>query len=662
MSFKRINQPLQGYRNAVEKLILATILCVASLCFVLSQPVGATPIGADDFRISSTGPDGNTDYGATTSDVVYNATNNEYLIVWLSNDDVLGININETEVFGKIINADTAAVVVDDFRISTMGPDGDGLFSVSLPAVTWNATDNEYAVVWQGEDDVGSLVQDEIEIFAQRIDDDGTVLLANDLRVSDMGTDGVTTFNAFSPAIVWNSQSNEYLVVWAGYDVSNGVGVVRNIFGQRLAADLSEVGTDSIISDNTGGFINAAMPAIAYNATDNEYLVVWQGRGSLHLATETEIFVQRLDGVGTVLEADDIRISTMGPDDNASYGVINPEVAWNATDNEYFVVWTGDDDTGALVNNEFEVFGQRLAANAVELGADDMRLSHMGPDANTTFVAREPDISWSSADNQYFLVWHGDDNTGALVSQEFEIYGRRLNAGGSFIEADQVRLSSMGDDGTASMDASRAAVAYNSTQNQYLIVWDGRDNTPPLAVAGELEIFAQGFASSVSNPAILRFSALQYSVEESVGSITINVNRIGDTTNAVSVDYVSSDGTAGAPADYTTASGSLSFDIGETSKDFTITVNADDVVEGDETVLLALSAPVAMSGEVNLDVAQSDVVLTIMDSVPANDAGDTDKNSSSGGGLSVLWFLVLLILKRLRLFRVHAAALSSVQY
>jgi len=327
----------------------------------------------------------------------------------------------------------------------------------------------------------------------------------------------------------------------------------------------------------------------------------------------------------------------------------------------YFVVWTGEDNIDGLVNNEFEVFGQRLDANAVELGANDIRLSHMGPDTNTTFVARNPDISWSSVDNQYFLVWHGDDNSGELVAQEFEIYGRRLNADGSFIEADQVRLSSMGDDGIASMDASRAAVAYNSTQNQYLTVWDGRDNTPPLAATGELEIFAQGFASSVFNPAILRFSAAQYSGEENTGSIIINVNRIGDTTNAVSVDYASSDGSANAPVDYTVASGSLSFAIGETSKNFTVTVNTDDAIEGDETVLLALSAPVATSGVVNLDATQSDVVLTIVDSTLADDVlpgdtGDTDNAPSSGGGgggLSVLWLLLLITLKRLRSFQIQ---------
>jgi DNA-binding response OmpR family regulator len=34
--------------------------------------------------------------------------------------------------------------------------------------------------------------------------------------------------------------------------------------------------------------------------------------------------------------------------------------------NEYLVVWQGDDDTGSLVDNEFEVFGQRLAANGDE--------------------------------------------------------------------------------------------------------------------------------------------------------------------------------------------------------------------------------------------------------------------------------------------------------
>ena len=43
-----------------------------------------------------------------------------------------------------------------------------------------------------------------------------------------------------------------------------------------------------------------------------------------------------------------------------------PAVAYNSTNNEYLVVWAGDDNTAPLVDDEFEIFGQRL--NAVRRG------------------------------------------------------------------------------------------------------------------------------------------------------------------------------------------------------------------------------------------------------------------------------------------------------
>ena len=35
-------------------------------------------------------------------------------------------------------------------------------------------------------------------------------------------------------------------------------------------------------------------------------------------------------------------------------------MAYNSTANEYLVVWSGDDYTGPLVNDESEVFAQRV--------------------------------------------------------------------------------------------------------------------------------------------------------------------------------------------------------------------------------------------------------------------------------------------------------------
>ena len=65
----------------------------------------------------------------------------------------------------------------------------------------------------------------------------------------------------------------------------------------------------------------------------------------------------------------------------------DPAVAYNARRNEYLVVWSGDDDTGPLVNDEFEIFAQRLTTDGDEVGANDRRISDMGPNGGTAFSA-----------------------------------------------------------------------------------------------------------------------------------------------------------------------------------------------------------------------------------------------------------------------------------
>ncbi len=74
-------------------------------------------------------------------------------------------------------------------------------------------------------------------------------------------------------------------------------------------------------------------------------------------------------------------------------------------------------------------------------------------------------------------------------------------------------------------------------------------------------------------------------------SLTLTVQRTGDTSGAVTVDYATADGSASERRDYTTAVGTLRFAAGETSKTIDILVNEDSFVEGNETFTVALSNP-----------------------------------------------------------------------
>lgn len=50
----------------------------------------------------------------------------------------------------------------------------------------------------------------------------------------------------------------------------------------------------------------------------------------------------------------------MGADGNDLLGAARTNVSYNASMNEYYVVWHGDDDTGALADDELEIYAQRF--------------------------------------------------------------------------------------------------------------------------------------------------------------------------------------------------------------------------------------------------------------------------------------------------------------
>jgi len=450
-----------------------------------------------DFRISRMGPDGNAAFDAYFPAIAYNSTEDEYLVVWWGDDNIAPLVDGEYEIYGQRVDGATGAEIGSDFRLSDVGPDADPGYVAWDPAVAYNSTEDEYLVVWWGDDDTTPLVLGEYEIFGQRVDGaSGAEIGANDFRLSDMGPDGNAAFDAYFPAIAHGSAEDEYLVVWYGDDNTPPlVDEEFEVFGQRVnGATGAEIGTNDLRLSDMGGDVlyDAFDPAVAYNSTGNEYLVVWQGEDNTAplVDGEYEIFGQRVDAVTGAEIGADLRLSDMGPDGDVNYGAQDPAVAYSSAEDEYLVVWAGDDNTGTLVNGEYEIYGQRVeAATGTQIGGD-LRLSDVGPDGNANYDAYGPAVAYNPTNNEYLVVWRGDDDAAPLVDEEFEIFGQRVDAGtGAELTAD-LRLSDMGPDGNANYDAWEPAVAHNSTSNQYLVVWRGDDNTGAL-VDEEFEIYGQ---------------------------------------------------------------------------------------------------------------------------------------------------------------------------
>ena len=81
----------------------------------------------------------------------------------------------------------------------------------------------------------------------------------------------------------------------------------------------------------------------------------------------------------------------------------------------------------------------------------------------------------------------------------------------------------------------------------------------------------------------------------STGAMKFLVSLSAPATGSVSVDYVTSDGTATAGSDYVFASGQLTFAAGERRKFIEVTINGDKVEEPNETFTLTLSNPVGVT-------------------------------------------------------------------
>ncbi|MEZ5098765.1 MAG: hypothetical protein R3C15_02970 [Thermoleophilia bacterium] len=383
-----------------------------------------------------------------------------------------------------------------DTRVSQMGADGDGAFDAQDSAIAYNSVDHEFLVVWTGDRTVG-LSGSEDEVFGRLLDASGQPI-GTQFRISDMGPDGDAAFDAARPAVAYNPDANEYLVVWEADDSSPLVDNESEIFGQRLSADGAEVGTNDFrISDLGTGIMfpvqaSAIRADVAYNPVSHEYLVVWDGDDNVApLADdEFEVWGQRLTQTGSEVGADDFRISSLGPDGDASYWAQDAAIAVNTQTGEYLVAFSGDDDTAPLVDGELEVYVQRLSSTGAAVGTDDQRITDIGPPGETVYYGNEPDVVYSPAADEYLVAFALRD--GITPDEESEIGVQRLSAAGAEVGTDDQVISDMGPI-TGSGFAVGPSVAYNATGLEYLVAWEGVDEVDP---ANEQEIFAQRLDTS----------------------------------------------------------------------------------------------------------------------------------------------------------------------
>jgi hypothetical protein len=373
------------------------------------------PIGPR-IRVSEQGPAGDYNFFALDPKVVYNPVSNEYLVVWWGDTSVR----TEYEIWGQRLSA-SGADVGGIFRISNMGPDDDTNYTGSHPAVAVNPSNGEYLVVWHGEDNTPPLVDNELEIFGQRLTAAGTEIGADDFRISEQGADGNTASTADSASVAYNPVSNEFLVIWLG---EIGVSNKFEVWAQRLSAAGTEVGgSDYQISaigpTNDPSFDAIATPSVAANPNTGGYMAAFSANVGPPLANgKFEVWGQLLTNAGQRTNADDFRISEMGADNDPTHGAFEPAVAADPVSGEYLVLFTGDD----VVSDEYEVWAQRLdGTTRAEIGGE-FQVTQIGPPNDPEWDGGEPAVVVDPTPGEYLVAFDADTD----VKNEVEIFARRL--------------------------------------------------------------------------------------------------------------------------------------------------------------------------------------------------------------------------------------------
>ncbi len=284
------------------------------------------------------------------------------------------------------------------------------------PAIAYNSRHDEYLVVW--ENDRGATR----DIYARRVASDGTVKSWFSV---------VSNANKWNwlPDVAYSPAQDEYLIVYA-YNFS---ATDYDIYARRVNWNGSSMSPEIPIDTDTD---KDWYPAVAYNSQNDEYLVVYEKYIS---GTRRDIEAQR------VKASDGSLLSWRNIAGAANQIRRLPDVAYNATRNEYLIAYTYQSPPTA----DGDIFGKVTSANMGTLSSE-IQIVYNTYEQDTVALAAGPD--------EYLAVWEDGPSPTHRT-----IYGRRVSGTGTL----QPFIPIADHSGQACIEP---AVAYGAGYG-YLVAW-----------------------------------------------------------------------------------------------------------------------------------------------------------------------------------------------
>jgi Calx-beta domain-containing protein/beta-propeller repeat-containing protein len=284
-------------------------------------------------------------------------------------------------------------------------------------------------------------------------------------------------------------------------------------------------------------------------------------------------------------------------------------LALDSAGNIYAVGYTNSTNLALIVNPVQPIKGAGYDAFIAKLNTNGSAVvysTYLGGNGTDAGYA----IATDSAGNVYVI--------GETSSTNFPLMNPLQGANGGTRDAFTTKLSPTGSailfstylGGSA--DDNGYGIAVDGSGNAYLI---GETNSTNFFTANPLQATGRGgydaFIAKIlttgTSVKTVQFSASGVSVNEVAASVTLTVTRLGDASQAASVDYhtiddpaevrcddqVNNHGAAYARCDYATSNDTLSFAAAQTTKSLTVPIINDGHLEAGETFQIVLTNPSA---------------------------------------------------------------------
>jgi RHS repeat-associated protein len=417
-------------------------------------------------------------------EVAYNPDDDEYLVVWhdyrngVSNPDVYAQRVSgEGVLAGENITVTNAA------------------YRQLNPEVAYATGGDVYLVAWRHYPGASNYYYDVYGQIISRTGEliSGTVPIADDSGSADRET---------PKDIVYNSTSDQFLVLWQ--DLGTGL---WNIWGRHVSPTGTMGSEIQITSLNNKHEWRAAG---AYDADDDQYLVVWNYRDTP--GSPDDVRGRRMTGGGTVTTTETIYVATGTADQQY------PDVVYLAEAGRYAVVW--EDPRG----DDFDIYGQLVSPAGTLDGGNYLvrgetgderipRLALAGPAAGTGQGAGGALVAWyrdngEDGGDDLYGRWLGSD--GQPAGEGFAILEAdddqqwpvvAGDGGGGYLLAWQDNRNGDWDVYGSRFEPLRAGFTATPTVGTVPLRVEFSDASSPMGAADQwLWAFGEGYSSTVQHP------------------------------------------------------------------------------------------------------------------------------------------------------------------